>query len=345
MAVLSRRRKLWFAAVAVGTVAMLTVLAFLAADVYVHQRTQDIAGVNVWGYRGAPRGAKRPGEHRVVMIGGSTVFGWGLPVHESIPAYLERRLNAAAADRSPRFSVINLGAPGEGAYGFAYELADYAYLDYDLVCFYEGYNDLGPFTIRGRDNYLLWRRESPVFRLTGYYPILPLVLREKATAMLQGGSISADPSRVTFTPGLATRATAGAFRAAAQITNRLGGQVGGLSPVPPNPPVVEECGGLWKHYCGSVRAAVAWALARDKRVMFVTQPYISDAHIDQQANVAAMLRAAFGREPRFRYVNLGGVVDMTNRDLAYDGLHLIASGNDTVASHLVDPVMELVRQK
>ena len=117
---LSRRRKLWFAAVAVGSVAMLTVLAFVAADVYVHQRTQDIAGVNVWGYRGAPRGAKRQGEHRIAMIGGSTVFGWGLPVHESIPAYLEQRLNASPhADRSQPFAVINLGAPGEGAYGFA----------------------------------------------------------------------------------------------------------------------------------------------------------------------------------------------------------------------------------
>jgi hypothetical protein len=34
---------------------------------------------------------------------------------------------------------------------------------------------------------------------------------------------------------------------------------------------------------------------------------------------------------------------MRNRDIAYDGLHLIASGNDTIASHLVEPVLEAAR--
>ena len=84
-------------------------------------------------------------------------------------------------------------------------------------------------------------------------------------------------------------------------------------------------------------------LARDKRVIFATQPYVSDAHKEQQANVAAMLKARFGADPRVTYVNLGDAIDMGNRDIAYDGLHLIASGNDTIAARLVAPVLRAAR--
>jgi hypothetical protein len=37
-------------------------------------------------------------------------------------------------------------------------------------------------------------------------------------------------------------------------------------------------------------------------------------------------------------VNLGDAIDMTDREVAYDGLHLIARGNDLIASRLVEPV-------
>ena len=97
---LSHRRKVMFAIVTLVLVSGVMVLGLAAADLYVHHRTQDVAGVNIWGYRGAPVAAKRSGEVRVVMIGGSTVYGWGLPAQESIAAFLEQRLNTAA--RGPR---------------------------------------------------------------------------------------------------------------------------------------------------------------------------------------------------------------------------------------------------
>jgi hypothetical protein len=314
-------------------------LALIGADIYVHWRTQNVAGVNVWGYRGAPVPSKRDGETRVAMLGGSTVYGWGLPAHESIASFLEQRLNASPSGH--HFSVVNLGAPGQGAYGFVTDLADFEDLDYDIVCLYEGYNDLSSITPRGRDNYLLWRRESPVFRWTGYYPILPIVLREKADLMTGAGKAAG--GQVRFRPGFGSRVASGAMRAVAAVTGDLAGQVGGLTPVPANAPKDGECIETWTRYCGSVRDAVAWALAHDKRVIVVTQPYVSDAHKEQQANVAAMLKARFGAEPRVAYVNLGDAVDMQDRNVAYDGLHLIASGNDTIASRLVAPVLEAAR--
>ncbi len=335
----TRRKRLLFAAITFVLTALLMIGAVTAADVYAHWRTQDVAGVNVWGYRGAPQSRKPANGLRVVMLGGSTVFGWGLPAHESIPAFLEQRLAAAG---SP-MSVVNLGAPRQGAYGFLYDLQDFADLDYDIVCLYEGYNDLGgtvPHLSQvlavSERNYHLWRRTSPVFRAFRYYPILPVVLIEKADIL------TAPPAgAVAFTPGLAARATASAMRATAAVSAQLSRQLGGLSDVPPVPVVEDDCTATWRHYCGSVRAAVDWARARGKRVLVVTQPYISDSHVDQQANLAAMIEKYFGSDTGVRYLNLGRSIDLRDSRIAYDGLHLVAAGNDTIAAQLVEPVRTL----
>jgi hypothetical protein len=348
---MTRRRRLVFAAAA-SLLSILVALASLSmVDVYLHWRTQDLAGVNVWGYRGRPVGRKQPGEIRVALLGGSAAFGYGLPPRESISAYLERRLNVDGRARGRRFVGVNLGAPGQGAYGFLADLNDYEGLDFDIAILYEGYNDLGvdgvPESVpqRASPNHLLWRRQSPVFRLSGYYPIFPLVFREKAMVLRFGGDLKAayENKQVVFRPDLASRATASALGTAAEIGQSLERRLGRLSDSAPVPIASDEqCVPRWKEYCGAVRGAVAWCLSRSKRVLFVTQPYISDAHVEQQANVSAMLQGRFGASNGFRYVNLGRVVNLRDRTVAYDGLHLVAAANDRVASYLIDPVFELV---
>jgi len=64
--------------------------------------------------------------------------------------------------------------------------------------------------------------------------------------------------------------------------------------------------------------------------------------IDQQRAMAAMLAKKFGRDPRVRYVNLGRLIDIRDRNVAYDGLHLVAGGNMRVADALLDQVMEMI---
>lgn len=360
---LSRRRARLY-----GLLLMLISLGVVAAglaggDLYVHARTQELTGVNVWGYRGKPVGRKHPGDVRVVMLGGSTAFGWGLPASESVPAFLERRLNTQA--NSPRrFSVVNLGAPGQGAHGFLVDLTDYASLNYDIVILYEGYNDLGTnepapdaaaasradrgfcFGCSSKvPNDLEWRRQSPIFRLTGYFPMLPLVLREKAIALTHGGDVNQayGTGDVVFRPGLATQATADALKLAAQAAERLEQQLGRLSDDPVVLSVDEQCGPPWNLYCGAVRDAVQWALDRDKRVIFVTQPYLSDKHVDQQAHVRAFLQAKFRGDARLQLLDLGHVINLRDHAIAYDGMHLVAQGNDTIASHLVEPVLSFAK--
>ena len=215
---MSRLTKALFAAITIAMALSLSLGVVLGVDIYLHSRVQNEGSVNVWGYRGPTVGRKEPGEIRVVVLGGSTAFGYGVPWNEAFPYYLEQMLNARAAGR-PRYTVINLGAPAQGAFGFTFDLDDYAYLQYDAAILYEGYNDLGrtdlPNAVPPRDtpNALLWRRQSPIFRATGYFPVLPLVFREKAMLLTSGGDLDAAyTGRVVFKPGLATRATATAAR-------------------------------------------------------------------------------------------------------------------------------------
>jgi lysophospholipase L1-like esterase len=347
---MTRRRKWVFAAITMGLAVAATAIGLVAVDVYLHHRVQNLGGVNVWGYRGPTIGAKRANETRIVVLGGSTAFGYGLPWTEAFPYQLQQALNGRAqAGRA--YTVVNLGAPGQGAFGFQYDLSDYAYLHYDCVILYEGYNDLGATDLpeavppRRTQNRLLWRRESPVYRLTGYFPVLPLVFREKAMALRAGGDLDAAyRGRVVFKPGLATRATAATLQEAAQIAETLGRS---LDRVTRTSAAGVEPGSLdtetWKPYTRSVVDAVHAARARRSSVIVVTQPYASAAHLAQQNALASALRSTFGDDAGVRYVNLGPSLNIRDRDVAYDGLHLRASANQVVANQLVEPVLNLTK--
>lgn len=337
MTTLTRRKRLLFAAFTFFVIAFVMTGCVTAADVYAHWRTQDDASVNVWGYRGNTQSRKPANSLRVVILGGSTVFGWGLPAHESIAAFLQQRLDATGA----KTSVINLGAPNQGAYSFLPDLQDYEYLDYDIAVLYEGYNDLGTtvpnmrdvFTLTS-DNRFLWRRSSPVFRMFGYYPILPVVLTEKADMIMApaGGAAAAAAK-----PGLLRRAAASALQTAAETTGKIV-RIGGIQDAAPRVVAGDDCSATWKFYCGSVRAAIDWATAHHKRVLVVGQPYIAESHIDQQAQLAAMLERRYGRDGSVRYLDLGRVFELSDLKMSYDGRHLTAAGNDKVAAQLVEPI-------
>ena len=213
------RRKLVFAAAATALSAAFAGTLVLAVDVYLHKKYENIAGLNIWGYRGRTVRGKQPREKRIVVLGGSTAFGYGGTPGEAMPAFLERQLNARRGERG-EVSVVNLAYNNEGAYAFIFTLQDYEYLDYDVALLYTGYNDIGG------ENTLVYRRESPVFRLTGYSLIFPLIFREKAMT-LRYGDVEAgyragySSDQTTFKPNLAAQATSSALDAATQISRAL----------------------------------------------------------------------------------------------------------------------------
>src|SRR5262245_39871378 len=123
------RRRLIYSLATLASLGVSILALLLVADLYPHHLAARSAGLNVRGYRGPVVGAKRDGETRVVVLGGSTVFGYGNPWDEAFPALLERLLNAGNSTR--RWTVVNLGFNAEGVYALVPTLDDFAGLDAD----------------------------------------------------------------------------------------------------------------------------------------------------------------------------------------------------------------------
>ena len=342
---LSWRKRLLFASIAVLFVLAFVLAALLGTDLYVHRRAERYAGVNIWGYRGPTIGRKQRGEHRLVVLGGSTVFGYGLDWNKAFPAQLEADLRPLSKNGAPA-TVVNLGMNSQGAYSFKFTLQDYLSLDYDGVIMYEGYNDLG-----SAPNQYVGRRESPVFRLTGYFPVLAIALQEKAMALRNGGDLeSAYYGRKTvFRPGLAARTTAGALDAAAVVNRSLNAQLDRLSKVPAAAVTFDDvhvpdvgCAVRWAHYCAWVHDGIQFALDHQKKVLVVTQPYLGDLHREQQREMRSMLSVRFGNDPNVAYVDLGTAIALSDRRLIYDGMHLSSEGNAIIARDLIGPLARLM---
>jgi hypothetical protein len=91
-----------------------------------------------------------------------------------------------------------------------------------------------------------------------------------------------------------------------------------------------------------VVTAIEYPLARGKKVMVVGQPYIADVHVEQQAALETAIRERFGQDPRVRVVNLGRVLDLRDRTLSSDGMHLTAAGNRRIAEALRPAVLGML---
>lgn len=95
-----------------------------------------------------------------------------------------------------------------------------------------------------------------------------------------------------------------------------------------------SCGGASALYCRAMADAVRFGLARGQAVVVVTPPAVSAKHAAQQQSLAAALDAEFGREARYRRIDLQGSdnalqspVRLSNPIWSRDGLHLTADGS------------------
>lgn len=348
MSALGRRRFVAFA-VSAFLLSILAMTAILVmADLVLHRRAERSAGLNHRGYRGPVVGRKRAGEVRVVVLGGSTVFGYGNPWDEAFPALLERMLNTSDARRP--WTVVNLGFNAEGVHALLPTLDDFADLNFDVACFYVGYNDmLGD----GGPNLALMRRESALFRRTGYFPILPAFLKEKALALRYGGDLEAayvamqpgEQPRTVFRPTVAARVSATALETASSISDSLSRQLAVGSPARPVGEAAGDagCSHPWMHFCDSIYRAARHGLSRGIRVIVASQPRMTDprAHDRQRQALAAMMGRQFHDEPRVRYLDLGSAVDLTDRNYSFDTMHLGLDGNRVIAAAFLDPVKEM----
>jgi hypothetical protein len=141
--------------------AALALLTVVLLDVHAHRLEETNSGVNQRGFRGPLRTTKPPGP-RIAVVGGSAAFESGTPWWNTMAAQMEDALNEHDSRRQTW--VDNLSEPGAGAREYVAVLRDYAYLQPDVVCIFDGYDavdETGP--SHGR-------RGSFVFRLTGHLP-------------------------------------------------------------------------------------------------------------------------------------------------------------------------------
>src|SRR2546428_13120524 len=97
----SLKRRVLFALAAVTIAFTIPFVTLLAADVYLHRKYEKSAGFNIWGYRGPVAPRKKAGEYRVVVLGGSAAYGYGVNWDERKPAGLQPRLGSRTADPHP----------------------------------------------------------------------------------------------------------------------------------------------------------------------------------------------------------------------------------------------------
>ena len=348
---MTRRKKMMFALAAIALASSVSLLCLLMVDVYLHGRYERSAGYNVWGYRGPRVADKKPGELRVVMLGGSTAYGYGVNWEDAIPAQLERALTSASMPAT----VVNLGYNNEGAYSLRFTLEDYFWLDYDAAILYEGYNDvvLNP----PEANRQVFRRDSPVFRWTGYLPIFPMIFREKAAALRSGGETGAaytDASKTVFRPGIAARGAAGVLSAAVSVGDALEQQLNAMSSAPHRVVPAEssdDCEYPWTIYCQSIASAIDFARARGVTVIVVGQPEFpaetarQARHDQQQQQLARMIERRFKADRDVHYLSMRGTVDLTDSSKSFDQMHLTAEGNRLVAQRLAAAVREITLRR
>lgn len=140
------------------------------------------------------------------------------------------------------------------------------------------------------------RRRSAVFLATGYLPILPAVL-------LGGQAWLSDPD------GGVVELLQGGSANAADVS----------------------CASASASYCAGMAETVRFGLAQRRPVIVVSPPSVSSRHARQQNALAQRLAEEFGREPRFRYVDVGPAIDLSDRVLSPDGLHRTEIGNHEIA--------------
>jgi lysophospholipase L1-like esterase len=144
------------------------------------------------------RAAKDPGTFRILVLGDSHTFGWGVAQDEPYPAVLERLLNAVTS--SCRFEVWNLGVPGYNTVmeveRFATKATEY---DPDMVVINYVHNDMD------LPNFLATRPDPWDLHRSYLLEMLKRrisILRGRVLPPWGLATADADPSgRYVFTPG------------------------------------------------------------------------------------------------------------------------------------------------
>ena len=142
----------------------------------------EYVNINSFGFRGAEISKEKPENvYRIIMLGGSTLFGYGATSDETtIPGFLQKKFEMTDSD----FKVEIINAGSSGAYSktetlyVKHKLLDF---DPDLIIVYDGWNDSRiPYTSHIGERGLAGQLYDSVNHLQSIFPYYktPIVIRE-----------------------------------------------------------------------------------------------------------------------------------------------------------------------
>jgi hypothetical protein len=291
---------------------VIATLLGVVLDQYAHRRTQSLAGVNSWGYRGPVMPEHAPDEIRIAVVGGDAAFGWGVAPGETSAAYLRLWVaTSLPAGFSRTVTAVNLGALGLPARDHADRIRQFRYLAPDVICLYfDPIDRLAAATLPPA--------HSAVTALTGYVPMLPLILQEKGDREIARGRWMV--GRMLSVSG---RSLGAADRALARLW--LG------APFP-----------LDADRGAALAEALDAALASAAAVIIVLpMPFTSEEAAGHAAARQLFERRA-AAEPRMRVVDLAEQPRLADPELRLDATNYGAGGHSLVAQAIAPAVSEFV---
>lgn len=324
----------------------LALLLLYLIDQNLHEKYADSFGLNQKGYRGELLSEKSMDELRIVALGGSTTFGYGVNATDAWPIQMERYLNnrLVLEDTYKRkFSVANLGYNNEGAFSFEPNLISFNHLNYDVVLFFTGVNDLGG------PNYTVFRSD-PIFRTFGYFSLLPIVLAEKAQLFESEDSLEdaylsqAQASNNFFKRALATvmKGIAKTFSPNQNVSTYVGSTPQSTSS---NQPESNICKEEWRFYCSSLLRAIDYALEKKVLVIVISEPNRSNLAKSQKDSVASLVAQLNVKGANNLYwLDYTNLLDLENSKISFDKMHLTKKGNAILAEYVGNDLIALVFQ-
>jgi lysophospholipase L1-like esterase len=325
----------WFTIIFLPLVVILLVIT--GFDLYLHKKYESTFGLNTSGYRGTVLHEKKFNEYRIAALGGSTTFGYGVNTNQSWPFLLESNLNSSnkMLMNGKNYRVVNLGYNNEGAFAYEYNLREFNYLNFDAVIFFTGVNDLGP------ENLTVFRN-NPIFNIFGYFPLLPIVLFEKAKI------IGSNENIADAYLGQNQQNSNFLQNKIAQLMLYLSDNYQKISPKIDSDYqenssdqnydtrlVFDECGEIWLEYCGNILSAIKYAKKMGLRIFVISEPNRGKNSQSQKKAINKLINKYNSKwSQQIVWLDYTGFLNLQSDKISFDKMHLTPTGNKMLAEQI-----------
>lgn len=254
---------------------------------------------------------------KIACFGGSTTYGYPVHFEETWPFELQNILR----NKNYPVDIINFGVNSQGIYGINYDVKEYMNYEWDIAIIYNGYNDFDP-TV---NNQYSFGESDFIFNLTGYKFIIPHYINDKLSAYLN----SQKSTKVLFEKSVSNSDLR------SKIINKY--------------KLYDSLAINWKKshqeapyqaYMSTLQATFDELLKQEKKVFMVAPPGLGNTVLHK--GIQKMIQEKY---QSIKYINASNFINLKDKELCLDGMHLSAKGNKTIANKLAPYLLYSVIQK